>query len=169
MIYKREEKENAVSPVIGVMLMLVITIVIAGVVSVIAGGMTEGVNESPTAVIKLDDYTLAYVSGQGYDVTDVVFKHLSGDTLHLDEINLVLIADETGIISTYDDLAQYDVNDNGLWETGETIHIYCQSQGPRGPEGYGVLHQSVHTPFKMTFNVVTKSGEIIAEETVTII
>ena len=70
MIYKREEKENAVSPVIGVMLMLVITIVIAGVVSVIAGGMTEGVNESPTAVIKLDDYTLAYVPYQGYDYSN---------------------------------------------------------------------------------------------------
>ena len=164
MMTKKEDRENAVSPVIGVMLMLVITIVVAGVVSVIAGGLTEGVNESPTAVIKLDDYSLVLHSpSEGYDVTDVVFKHMSGDTLHLDDINLVMFGDDTGILTQYNDLTQYDVNEDGLWETGETLHIHVQSSA------YGILKQSFFTPFKMTFNVVTKTGEIVAEETVTLI
>lgn len=169
MISKKEQKESAVSPVIGVMLMLVITIVVAGVVSVIAGGLTEGVNESPTAVIKLDDYSSVYRgSWDGYDITDVVFKHMSGDTLHLDEINLVLVGEESGILSTYDDLTLYDVNEDGLWEIGETLHIHVSSD-PGYSGNFGVLQQSFFTPFEMTFHVVTKSGEIIAEETVTII
>ena len=163
MMTKKEDRENAVSPVIGVMLMLVITIVVAGVVSVIAGGLTEGVNESPTAVIKLDDYSLVQHYSDGYDVTDVVFKHMSGDTLHLDEINLVLVGDDTGILTQYSDLTQYDVNEDDLWETGETLHLHASSSS------YGILQQSFHTPFKMTFNVVTKTGEIVAEETVTLI
>ncbi|MBQ4135365.1 MAG: type IV pilin [Methanocorpusculum sp.] len=167
MISKKEQKESAVSPVIGVMLMLVITIVVAGVVSVIAGGLTEGVNESPTAVIKLDDYSLVWRdASNGYDITDVVFKHMSGDPLHLDDVNLVLVGDESGILSTYDDLLQYDVNEDGLWESGETLHIHVPSSGW---SSFGVLQQSFFTPFKMTFHVVTKSGEILAEETVTII
>ena len=45
----RENRDEAVSPVVGVMLMLVVTIIIAAVVSAFAGGMTGGNNQkSPT-------------------------------------------------------------------------------------------------------------------------
>ena len=44
--------EDAVSPVVGVMLMLVVTIIIAAVVSGFAGGVMSGGDKSPNTVIK---------------------------------------------------------------------------------------------------------------------
>ncbi|MGC9436230.1 MAG: type IV pilin N-terminal domain-containing protein, partial [Methanomicrobiales archaeon] len=48
---KRDPKipDDAVSPVIGVMLMLVVTIIIAAVVSAFAGGMADTGKKAPTA------------------------------------------------------------------------------------------------------------------------
>jgi len=43
--------EEAVSPVVGVMLMLVVVIIIAAVVSGFAGGLVKGQNKAPSAVI----------------------------------------------------------------------------------------------------------------------
>ena len=48
----RKKSDDAVSPVIGVMLMLVVTVVIAAVVAVFATGMVEGTEPAPIA--KLD-------------------------------------------------------------------------------------------------------------------
>jgi len=47
-----KEKDDAVSPVIGVMLMLVVTIIIAAVVSGFAGGLTATQKATPSASIK---------------------------------------------------------------------------------------------------------------------
>ena len=44
--------ENAVSPVIGVMLMLVVTIIIAAVVSAYSGSMAAGTGKSPNVNIR---------------------------------------------------------------------------------------------------------------------
>ena len=46
--------EDAVSPVIGVMLLLVVTIVIAAVVAVFAGGVGVDVEPMPTTVLEID-------------------------------------------------------------------------------------------------------------------
>jgi len=43
---------NAVSPVVGVMLMLVVTIIIAAIVSAFAGGLTQTNNKAPNVQIK---------------------------------------------------------------------------------------------------------------------
>ncbi len=47
----KQYKENAVSPVVGVMLMLVVTIIIAAVVSGFAGGLVKGQTKAPQATI----------------------------------------------------------------------------------------------------------------------
>ncbi len=44
--------EDAVSPVVGVMLMLVVTIIIAAIVSGFAGGVMSGGDKAPNAIIK---------------------------------------------------------------------------------------------------------------------
>ena len=44
-----KSREDAVSPVVGVMLMLVVTIIIAAVVSAFAGGLSSGTKKAPTA------------------------------------------------------------------------------------------------------------------------
>ena len=51
---KHEQKDDAVSPVIGVMLMLVVTIIIAAAVAAFAGGITGTTEETPTIMAKTD-------------------------------------------------------------------------------------------------------------------
>ena len=70
------KKDDAVSPVIGVMLMLVVTIVIAAVVAAFAGGLATETESAPVAVLDADVY-----AGDA----KLVLRSLSGDALKLDE------------------------------------------------------------------------------------
>ena len=72
----KERKEDAVSPVIGVMLMLVVTIVIAAVVAAFAGGLATETESAPVAVLDADFY-----AGD----KKIVLRSLSGDALKLEE------------------------------------------------------------------------------------
>ena len=72
----KERNEDAVSPVIGVMLMLVVTIVIAAVVAAFAGGLATETESAPVAVLDADVY-----AGD----EKLVLRSLSGDALKLEE------------------------------------------------------------------------------------
>ena len=48
------KKDNAVSPVIGVLLMLVVTIIIAAVVAAFTGGLTGETKKSPQIALSAD-------------------------------------------------------------------------------------------------------------------
>lgn len=101
--------EDAVSPVVGVMLMLVVTIIIAAIVSAFAGGMASSQEKVPQAsviakevVIRgVIDTNTANVYGQGLARPDqgatnasadiyIMFEHKSGDALNLDKVGLYL-------------------------------------------------------------------------------
>jgi archaeal type IV pilus assembly protein PilA len=92
---------DAVSPVVGVMLMLVVTIIIAAVVSAFAGGLGGGQQKTPQATIA------AKVVIQGIEDTDtatwgpnypsdftakngIEFEHKGGDAFSLNDINIEL-------------------------------------------------------------------------------
>jgi archaeal type IV pilus assembly protein PilA len=68
-----KKNESAVSPVVGVMLMLVATIIIAAVVSAFAGGMVSGTSKTPQATIQG-----AYSQSKGMTIT-----HSGGDAIPL--------------------------------------------------------------------------------------
>ena len=63
--------ENAVSPVVGVMLMLVVTIIIAALVSAFSGGMVSGSDKAPQATI----------GGSFSQSNGLILYHNGGDTL----------------------------------------------------------------------------------------
>ena len=73
-----ERNEDAVSPVIGVMLMLVVTIVIAAVVAAFAGGLGSDVEMAPTAALDIDVFSNGKVK----------IEHLSGETLTNEKITI---------------------------------------------------------------------------------
>jgi FlaG/FlaF family flagellin (archaellin) len=75
--------ENAVSPVVGVMLMLVVTIIIAAIVSAFAGGAISGVSKVPQASI-----TGKFSVANGLEI-----DHSGGDAIPL----------ETAVFTIYDD------------------------------------------------------------------
>ena len=81
---KKAQKEGAVSPVIGVMLMLVVTIVIAALVSSFASGITTSQDRAP--VVTLDVKISAAEGGMSKYVQ---IEHLGGETLKLGEVRIV--------------------------------------------------------------------------------
>lgn len=158
-----EKSDDAVSPVIGIMLMLVITVVIAAVVTAFATGIVSDVDTTPVAIIKIDDYKMNFRSvGDGYDWMELSVKHMSGDTLDLNDIKLVMI--RNGIMSYFDlseDTDDYTVSENdGRWSVGETIIITSKNQ-------YGLLQQSIQLPTDAHFQLITTKGGVISETDLT--
>lgn len=77
-IQMKKQNEDAVSPVIGVMLMLVVTIIIAAVVAAFASGLGGDVEAAPAAILDVDVYTDGKVK----------ISSLSGDSLVTKEITV---------------------------------------------------------------------------------
>ncbi len=77
---KKAQKEDAVSPVIGVMLMLVVTIVIAAVVAAFATGMGSGMETVPSAALK------STVLEDG----SVYLSSISGDEIDLNKVTVIV-------------------------------------------------------------------------------
>ena len=116
-------KEDAVSPVIGVMLMLVIVLIIAAVISVFASGLVSDTSTAPSAVIEVGEYAFGDPSGQDY-MTSITFKHVSGDSLNID--NLILEGEYNFAIAVHklkdnDEWTLHDLNEDGLWGAGELL------------------------------------------------
>ena len=74
---KHERKEDAVSPVIGIMLMLVVTIIIAAVITGFAMDLSKDTNKSPTAL-----FDAQYEDGK------FTLKHKGGDPIRLKDMTV---------------------------------------------------------------------------------
>jgi len=77
-----EKNEEAVSPVVGVMLMLVVTIIIAAVVSGFAGGLAGSQEVAPQASIAV---STGYIDGN----FDIKFEHMGGDPIRTKECQFI--------------------------------------------------------------------------------
>lgn len=112
-----QKKDSAVSPVIGVLLMLVVTIIIAAIVSAFAGGMTSDQSKAPQTAIAATsgivnisdtdktnwgpDYPADFTADNG-----IVFESKGGDAFNVNDIAIQLqSADTKVVISNSDTLA----------------------------------------------------------------
>ena len=98
---KQQRKEDAVSPVIGVMLMLVVTIVIAAVISGFATDLSAGTSSTPMAFFELDYIDVE--NSDGANVKNFGIKHKGGDAIPLKDIQITYVASgqgSTGFINT---------------------------------------------------------------------
>lgn len=84
--------ETAVSPVIGVILMISITLVIAATLSAFAGGSSASLEKTPSATIAVRS------AGEGEDFS-LLFEHQGGDVLRTDDLEIVTWV-KTGTDST---------------------------------------------------------------------
>lgn len=89
--------DDAVSPVVGVMLMLVVTIIIAAVVSGFAGGLAGGTSKPAQLSIKAD-YSQS---------TGMTISHMGGDTIST--LNTKIYVAPTADFGNYDQL-RWEVN-----------------------------------------------------------
>jgi len=87
--------EHAVSPVIGVMLMIVVTIIIAAIVSAFAGNFSGVDKKAPNAVISAE--YLPWVEIPEGNSTGILFTEESGDTIDLSYVQVVLACGDESI------------------------------------------------------------------------
>ena len=90
----KERNEDAVSPVIGVMLMLVVTIVIAAVVAAFAGGIATDTEPTPSVVLTADAY-----AAKDSNPAKVVLQSLSGDRLETAGLDVVVYSGDGALLA----------------------------------------------------------------------
>lgn len=90
-------KEDAVSPVVGVMLMIVVTVVIAAVVISFSGGLAADVEKAPNAVLDVQYWPLlsSAAGGMPYDSPSFRLLYLTGDT-NLDTAKMTIVSSWVG-------------------------------------------------------------------------
>ena len=113
MISKDKKFNEAVSPVVGVMLMLVVTIVIAAVVSGFAGSLTQSVSATPQVTLDA-----SYSQSGGMTIT-----HAGGDSLALSEVTFATMPSELMGI----DYLQF------LWDIDPSVLDYTNKSGENTP------------------------------------
>lgn len=86
MINSKYLQEDAVSPVIGILLMLVVTIIIAAVVSGFASGLSGGQSKAPQASIE---------EQTDFPTHNATFQHKGGDSVKLESMSVVFIQGDT--------------------------------------------------------------------------
>ena len=109
-------RDDAVSPVIGVMLMLSITIILAAVLMAFAGGMADTKPATPSV-----DLSAAFVKNSSDEIVLCV-SHNGGDALNPDDIKVtayVRNADASGTPLIIKDC----IGDDTAWNAGETLVI----------------------------------------------
>lgn len=95
-----KKTDDAVSPVVGIMLMLVVTIIIAAVVSTMAGGLMTSTDPAPQATFsaastieKIPDTDKTNAEPNAGSITaanGIIFRHMGGDTIALNDIKIQL-------------------------------------------------------------------------------
>ena len=85
-VMKKAHKDDAVSPVVGVMLMLVVTIVIAAVIAAFSSGLTASQEEGPVAAFSVE-MSAANVPNTNDDYY-VQLQLLAGDSLKTSELKI---------------------------------------------------------------------------------
>ena len=130
----KERKEDAVSPVIGVMLMLVVTIVIAAVVAAFAGGITTDTEPTPSVVLSADVYPK-----HGDAAPKVVLQSLSGDRLEISKLVVNVYKEDGGLISagtlstgqdtyfTPGEILTFNLAESTDLESGKTVLVVVTS------------------------------------------
>lgn len=124
----KTRQEDAVSPVIGVMLMIVVTVIIAAAVSAFAGGYSDEDQKAPTAAISCQ----ATEAG-------LLFTHESGDYIDLADVFVILRNGED--TTTYDGMVtsrMSKVNGSKMYMTDKQIHTGNQFFLSADNDGSGV-------------------------------
>jgi FlaG/FlaF family flagellin (archaellin) len=142
-----KKNDHGVSPLIGVILMLFLTILFAGItVSVVYGdGFSSSLGKAPMAVIEVEDVVGGVSYGISYGENYLYLIHKGGDPLFADSIKIIISGEGSSyegvvpsgtkhygnVLIIYDSLlfdgklSQYASNNpdisDGVWSTGEKL------------------------------------------------
>ena len=153
---KRAEKDDAVSPVVGVMLMLVVTIIIAAVVAAFAGGIATETKATPSAIIAVDEHVLTkYIpsyGGTNHDLTNMTLSNRGGETLSTNELSLVLEMNLASKTYQFGELMESAKS----FGPGDSVELH------KG-EKFGIVDQGVYDGDVIKWQVIyTPNGQAIS-------
>ncbi|MFA5331577.1 MAG: type IV pilin N-terminal domain-containing protein [Methanoregula sp.] len=126
------QRNNAgVSPVVGVMLMLVVTIIIAAIVSAFAGGLTSSQSKTPQAKISAtfsvsDGMTITHSGGDAIPLDNLVFITQNGPNFGPDTAALTTQQLDPTIITDKNGNGLFNSSTNGgktSFNPGDTFYI----------------------------------------------
>lgn len=162
--------DRAVSPVIGVILMVAITVILAAVIGVFVLGLGEELGDpAPSTSIDID----GPVIGNAADLSDVTISHASGDSVEYDDVD-VLIRDGDGD-NLFNDISRAslsDVVDNAEsdeFRVGD-IHSMGEIDVGSSPDSPGIDEGDLDDVEVLEITLVhTPSDSTIASEEVDVI
>ena len=111
---RMKEKDSAVSPVIGIMLLLAMTIIAAGVLAAFAGGIGSVSEPTPSVDLSVSSY------GSG-DILRLLFEQKSGNGLTPSDIKvsfLVKNPDKNDYVGSF---ILTELTDDTAWTAGEIL------------------------------------------------
>ena len=162
------KKEDAVSPIVGVMLMLVATIIVAAIVAAFAGGLAAETDASPNIII----------SGTYSQTDGLVLKHLSGDSVSGVDI---YVRPDQGFSTSYHKLSWKadSISESSVWNAGDTREVSASKIQPmtNGAPNSGAGHDGSSSSYgfnnqksigKTMIVELHKDGRIIASTPVKI-
>jgi flagellin-like protein len=160
-----EGDERAVSPVIGVILMVAITVILAAVIGTFVLGLGQNTNSAPQASLTVQDSNAEY-PGSGNTAFDI--SHDSGDALKFNDLRIVVRNnDNNQIILTYDAAS--------FTGTGTGTALLNGASAPNGDSDYTVgdvltfASSDLSDDTKYEISIIHKpSDATIASSTVTL-
>lgn len=121
----RKTTDTGVSPVVGVMLMLAITVMIAAIVSAAAGGLSSTEKKAPAAILDVTIY--AQKEYGSCRIPSLVIRHVSGNVLPTKDLQIITYyRTPSGKVIKGNISGQYSVNGDDDWSgSGFTAGTYC--------------------------------------------
>jgi len=124
-----DPKDSGVSPVVGVMLMLAVTIMIAAIVSATAGNFSNTEKKAPSAILDVSIYAHKYYEGAGFYAPAMIIRHISGNVLQTKDLQIV----------TYYNVPGTSNISRGSIMGEKSVEVHTATSGTRD---YGVLYIS---------------------------
>ncbi|MDD1689982.1 MAG: type IV pilin N-terminal domain-containing protein [Methanoregula sp.] len=84
----RIKSDDGVSPVVGVMLMLAVTVIIAAIVSAAAGGLSGTEKKAPSAILEVHFYDNRSYGGGVFSSDTMTIEHMSGNPLQTKDLSI---------------------------------------------------------------------------------
>ena len=139
------KKDDAVSPVIGVILMVAITVILAAVIAGFVFGLGSP-ETAPQAQLNVNDNSSAAIGTASNGI--VTLQHKGGDIIPIDELK-VQVSDDDGDNwhSTSDDTEPIVLSpDSGSLTVGNQLKVLDNSSAPQLTSAGTIKVQVIHTP-----------------------
>ena len=132
------DNKKGVSPVIGVILMVAITVILAAVIASFVFGMGSKVKSAPNAQLVLSDHEDKIDDNTGGDKI-LYISHYGGDTLKCEDLKIIVFDKTNG----QKDVLTWNQSANQFQGTNLIVNVTAGTDGDTNGKYYYVAHNGV--------------------------